>query len=54
MSVVSSMGFLRSGLILVVLKVVGNRPELRRVLIRVVRKGRMSPKMSWKWEDGIG
>jgi len=31
-----------SVLILAVLKVVGNRPELREVLIRVVRKGRMS------------
>jgi len=43
-------GFLRSGLILTALKVVGNRPELREVLIRVVRKGRMSPKMSWRRE----
>jgi len=34
-------GFLRSGLILAVLKAVGNRPELREVLVRVVRNGRM-------------
>jgi len=26
----------------------------REVLIRVVRKGRMSPEMSWRREDGIG
>jgi len=48
------MGFLRSCLIVAVLKAVGNRPELREVLIRVVRKGRMSPEMSWRREDGIG
>jgi len=34
---------LRSGLIVALLKAVGNRPELREVLIRVVR---MSPRMS--------
>jgi len=43
---VSKVGFLRSGLILAV----GNRPELREVLIRAARKGRMS----WRMEDGIG
>jgi len=53
MSVVSRVGFFRSALILAVLKVVGNRPELREVLIMVVRKGRMSPEMSWRREDGI-
>jgi len=47
-------GFLRSGLILAVLKVVGNRPELREVLIRVMRKGRMPTEMSWRKEDEIG
>jgi len=36
------------------LKAVENRPELREVSIRVVRKGRMSPEMSWRREDGIG
>jgi len=51
---VSRVGFLRSCLILAVLKAVGKRPELREVLIRVVRKGRMSPKMSWRREEGIG
>jgi len=48
------LGFLRSGLILSVLKAVGNRHELREVLIWVVRKGRMSPEMSWRSENGIG
>jgi len=33
---------------------VGNGPELREVLIRVVKKSRMSPKLSRKREDGIG
>jgi len=46
-------GFLRSGLILAVLKAVGNRPESTEVLIRVVRKGRMSPELSWRREDAI-
>jgi len=54
MSVVSRVGFLRSGLILAVLKTVGIRPELREVFIRVVRKGTMSPELSWKREGGIG
>jgi len=53
--VVSRVGFLRSGLILAVLKAeVGNRPKMREVLVRVVGKGRMSPEMSWRREDGIG
>jgi len=52
MSVVTRVGFLRSSLILAVLKGVRNRPEL--VLIMVVRKGRMPPEMSWRREDGIG
>lgn len=46
MLVASSVGFLRNGLILAVLTLVGNRPELKKMLIRVVRKGRMSLKMS--------
>jgi len=51
MSVVLRVGYLRSGLILAVLKAVGNRPELREVLIRVVRKGRILPE--GRMEDGI-
>jgi len=51
--VVSRVGFLRSGLILAVLKAVGNRPEMRKVLVRVVRKGRMSLKMAL-WVEGEG
>jgi len=39
MLVVSRVGFLRSGLILAVLTAVGNRPGLREVLIRPLRKG---------------
>jgi len=53
MPVVSRVGFLRSGLILVGLKTFGNRLELREVLISIVRKDRMSPKMSWRREEGI-
>jgi len=39
--------------------VVGNRPELREVMIRGVRKGRMSPqnvleKRGWDWVKGAG
>jgi len=41
--VVSRVGFLRCGLFLAALKAVGNGSELRGVLIRVVRTGRMSP-----------
>jgi len=44
----------RSALILAVLKTFGNRPELREVLIMVVRTGRMSPEMLPRREDGIG
>jgi len=47
MSVASSVGFLRGGLILAVLKAVGNRPELRvlKVLISGMGRGKMSPEM---------
>jgi len=56
MSVASRVGFLRGGLILAVLEVVGNRPELRvlKVFIRGMGRGKMSPEMSWRREDGIG
>jgi len=43
---VLDVGGVKGGLILTALKVFGNRPELGEVLIRVVRMGRMSPKMS--------
>lgn len=45
-SVVSRVGFLRCGFVLAVLNAVGKWPELREVLIRFVRKGRMLPEMS--------
>ena len=45
---------LLSGLTLAILKDARIRPEVREELRREVRNGRMSLKMAWKREEGMG
>lgn len=52
MSAVSRVGFLKSGLTLV-LKEAGNRPEVRKEFIRKVRNGRIL-EIPWRKEEGMG
>ena len=54
MSLVSRVGFSRSGFILAVLKDAGTRPEVREEFIREVGNARVLLKTGWRIEEGIG
>ena len=53
MSVVSRVGFLRTGFILAVLKDAGTMAEVREELKSAVRNVRMSFETAWRREEGI-